>query len=168
MSDYDRTALIDFLAANPGIAPQLLKLLSLEDYKPAPVVVQVMVGDGTVRTTPATPLAEGLHPTDGSPAPPVVADANEENPVFITDLTQRGFDDNLAPELDRMLTMGVSRAEVAVWAKIRLRDAFRVKDGLYLMLIRSQSTFETEEAFRLSLERAINIWERQGAPENAG
>jgi hypothetical protein len=61
-----------------------------------------------------------------------------------------------------MLQLGMTREQVADWAKVRVRDAFRVKDSLYMILIRHQSTFESDEKFRLSLERAIDIWRVTG------
>lgn len=57
-----------------------------------------------------------------------------------------------------MLQLGMTKDQVADWAKMRVRDAFRIKDSLYMILIRYQSTFENDEQFRLSLERAIDIW----------
>lgn len=122
---------------------------------------------------PVTPPPSATQPVVAQPPPPVgiqqeptppppALETEPQSDIFVTNRTQRGFDADLAPELDRMLTLGWSRDQVAEWGKIRVRDAFRAKDSLYLILIRHQSTFEPEDRYRESIERAIENWRDRG------
>jgi hypothetical protein len=123
-----------------------------------PVIVQAPVPPAPVVVVPGMAPAQ---PTFTGP-PPSVLDDQSENEVFVTARAQHGFNVDLAPEMDRMLSLGLSREQVADWALKRLRDAFRTKDNLYMILIRYQSTFESDEKFRTILERAIDIWKQTG------
>lgn len=107
------------------------------------------------------PVAVPTPDANPPPLPPVLEGAGLSD-VFLTSRTQQGFLSDLAPEMDRMLSLGMTRPQVAEWAKIRLRDGFRHKDPLYMILIRHQSTFESDDLFRQGLERAIDVWRTQG------
>ena len=127
---------------------------------PAPAPVILMPGAVPPAPAPAPAPAPGpaapTGPTFSAPPPTTLTDFGSG--VFVTSRTQHGFDVDLAPEMTRMLQLGMTKDQVADWAKMRVRDAFRIKDSLYMILIRYQSTFENDEQFRLSLERAIDIW----------
>lgn len=175
-----RSAVIRLAADNPALRPHLLPLLTSPAAVGNPVVpvqqvVQAPAQPIIVQSPPAqAPVIvmqqmgqPGQQVSVGTPAPvytsmPPVAALDEGEGVFVTEATQQGFNKEFEPELTRMLQLGMTREQVANWAKTRLREGFKSKDSLYMILIRYQSTFESEVAYRLSLERAVDIWKVQG------
>ena len=127
---------------------------------PAPVVQVQPPANAPPPTPPMAAPAPVVDPLNRPSPPPPFADS-----VFVTNRAQKGFDTDLRPELERMIGR-MSRAQVAVWAKESVRDAFSSKDTLYLVLIRHQSTFESDDNYRLSLERAIDNWAAEGYGAN--
>ena len=76
--------------------------------------------------------------------------------------TRSGFDSDLLPELDRMVSNGMPRDQAAGQMIAQINDAFKQKTHLYNVLIRHQSTFETDDVFRGGLIKAIQVWMSEG------
>ena len=91
-----------------------------------------------------------------------VPETAEAPPAFgamlVTERTQKGFETDLVPEMNRMLASGKTREQVAQEVIAMLRESFSKKDALYNILIRHQSTFESDHAYRESLERLVGVW----------
>jgi hypothetical protein len=85
--------------------------------------------------------------------------------MFVTERTQRGFEADLLPEMNRLLESGWSRSDVADHMVQLIRQAFSSKNHLYNILIRHQATFEGDVEYRESLERLIGTWAGEGVPE---
>jgi hypothetical protein len=105
---------------------------------------------------PAAPATSPNTTTDQIPAlgeaPPALG------ALFVTERTQRGFEHDLLPEMERLLASGRSRQQVATEILAMIDVAFRQKDLLYNILIRHQSTFESDAVYRESLERLVQAW----------
>lgn len=155
----------------PTYAPGAMPVILQPAPAPAPVIFQsapspapvILMQPPTYSPPPpvaAPPAPVAVDPLNSPSPPPPFADS-----VFVTNRAQKGFDTDLRPELERMIGR-MSRAQVALWAKESVRDAFASKDTLYLVLIRHQSTFESDDNYRLSLERAVDNWAAEGYGAN--
>lgn len=146
------------VAPPPIVVPQP----AMYPMYPMPMPMVPMVAPVAAPVAPvAIPATQYIPPVSTPTTNPTVPGTPVDS-GFTTARTQRGFEADMAPEMQRMLSLDMSRDQVAEWAKIRLRDGFKQKDQLYLILIRHQSTFEGDDQFRLSIERCIDIWRTQG------
>jgi hypothetical protein len=102
---------------------------------------------------PAVPAAETTTQVPEEPAAPPPVGA-----LFVTERTQKGFEADLLPEMTRLVDSGMPREQVASDIVGMIRQSFTSKDHLYNILIRHQSTFETDEEYRNSLERLASAW----------
>jgi len=105
---------------------------------------------------PAPPAMSPNVTTDQIPAPGEASPAL--GALFVTERTQRGFEHDLLPEMERLLVSGRARPQVATEILAMIDVAFRQKDLLYNILIRHQSTFESDAVYRESLERLVQAW----------
>jgi hypothetical protein len=78
--------------------------------------------------------------------------------MFVTERTQRGFEHDLLPEMERMVASGATREQAGQEILGMIATAFRDKGLLYNILIRHQSTFESDAVYRESLERLVQAW----------
>jgi hypothetical protein len=78
--------------------------------------------------------------------------------LFVTERTQRGFEADLLPEMERLLASGQSVDQVANHILGLIRQAFTEKNHLYNILIRHQATFEGDADYRAGLERLVQAW----------
>ena len=60
--------------------------------------------------------------------------------------------------MDKLLNSGMTREQVARDMFHLVRDSFAKKDMLYNILIRYQSSFESNEAYLTNLESMIEAW----------
>jgi hypothetical protein len=135
----------------PAPAPAApIGLITSPIQAPAPVPVAVPV---------APPVAPALTPnqsTTGVPTPPQVTPPVSS--LLVPERTTHGFNSELAPEMDKLLNSGMSREQVARDMFHLVRDSFSKKDMLYNIMIRYQSSFESNEDYLSNLESLIEAW----------
>lgn len=112
--------------------------------------------------TPAMPVAP-VPPAVAPPAVtptqvPVAPSPAAVGALFVTERTQRGFEADLLPEMERLLASGQSVDQVANHILGLIRQAFTEKNHLYNILIRHQATFEGDADYRAGLERLVQAW----------
>ena len=107
---------------------------------PAPAVAQVPAAESVIQVPEAAP----------SPA--------AVGAMFVTERTQKGFEADLMPEMERLLSQGMGREQVAQYINGLIAEAFSIKNHLYNILIRHQATFEGDTEYRNSLERLVQAW----------
>ncbi|MDB4278139.1 hypothetical protein N9917_00915 [Deltaproteobacteria bacterium] len=168
-----RERLIGMLKASGGLTRQEEKVIRANTnvIQQAPIVVQqapIVITNGNPDDAPTSPL---LKPW-GMPAAPSTVSPNltqsqmpeevQAPPAFgvmlVTERTQRGFESDLVPEMERLLASGMTRLQVGEEVLLLLATSFSKKDMLYNILIRHQSTFESDDAYRQSLERLVGAW----------
>lgn len=141
----------------PAVAPQMVMM-------PAPGTIMVPAAPQVIIVQPGmqVPMVMTTPPQTAHPGVPVPPAATGDS-VFLTNLAQKGFDSDLAPEMNRMVAQGgMTRPEATAWAHAVVREAFATKNALYLVLIRHQSMFESDEVFQGALDRAIDNWASEG------
>lgn len=130
---------------NPRIRREVLAAVRAANntsvIQQAPIVIQqppIIVQQTTAPAEPAAPQAPGV--------------------LFVTERTQKGFEADLLPEMERLLSQGVSRQQVGAQITALLQQSFAAKDHLYNILIRHQSTFESDPDYLQGLERLVQAW----------
>jgi len=118
-----------------------------------PGIVQQMNPGVVIPTAPVVPPGQSVTqvPVEESGSAPFGA-------LLVTERTQKGFEADLLPEMTRMLGSGTTREQVAAEIRGLVAQAFTAKNHLYNILIRHQSTFETDEEYRSSLEKLVQAW----------
>jgi len=144
-------------------------------------------GPGAIQPAPAAPapIAEAQRPLNesalgetrtpsGAPAP--IAEAqrplNESalgetrtpsgdlsvSALGVPERAAHGFNAELLPEMDKLLAAGLGPVQVGrdMWDLVQ--GSFSRKDSLYNILIRYQSSFESNEEYLGNFERLIEAW----------
>lgn len=93
---------------------------------------------------------EGI-PGQAAPAAPVSA-------LGVPERAEHGFNAELVPEMQKLLAAGMSRPQVARDMLDLIKGSFAKKDSLYNILIRYQSSFESNEEYLENIERLIEAW----------
>lgn len=115
---------------------------------------------------PMAPPAPSPAPAPApAPTPTVVVEtpgsAVPTSPVgnmFVTEMTRKGFEADLLPQMERMHAEGMPRSQVGQTILQMIGEAFQRKDTLYNILIRHQSTFQGDADYRASLESLVGAW----------
>ena len=123
----------------------------------APAAAPSMITSPVVQQQPAPALTPNQSPV-GVSAPPATPGAGEVSSLFVPERTQRGFNTELLPELEKLHAQGVPKLEAAQELLKVLHTAFARKDMLYNILIQYQSSFENDGDFLGNLERLIESW----------
>lgn len=114
---------------------------------PAPVVA------------PVAPLAAPVGPNQSTIGiPEQVAPVAPVSGLFVPERAQKGFQSELYPEMQKLLGQGLTPEQVSSDMLVLLRDSFAKKDMLYNILIRYQSSFESNEDYQRNLENLIVAW----------
>jgi len=183
-----RGHILRLAAQNLALRPQLIEILKeaggiseqeLMDFLPSlapaaaaphavpPVVVQInnhQDAPGTTAPSVVLPAAPVVAPA------PVAAPAPEEpekapvSSMFVPERAQQGFNAELVPEMDKLVASGLPRDQVARDMLDLIQDSFTKKDSLFNILIRHQSSFESNEEYQMNMERMIEAW----ATSNSG
>ena len=111
----------------------------------------------------APPIAPGVVPAtpNGSPVgipAPTIAQNPAVSSLMVPERTERGFNQELLPELQRLTSQGLSKTQAAQELLKVVFSAFAKKDMLYNILIQYQSSFENDTDFLENLERMIAAW----------
>ena len=80
----------------------------------------------------------------------------------VPERAQRGFQDELLPELNRLSREGLDPIVAQAEVLKAVDSAFSRKDMLYNILIRYQSSFESDIEYKGNLERLIEAWSPGG------
>jgi hypothetical protein len=157
----------------PGVAPGQ-----------QPIVIQQVVHQGQPQTpaapvgiitsplapvapeAPAVPVAApaavpGAAPVSPNQSPIGVPEETPAAPVSALGVPERaahGFNAELLPEMQKLLAAGMSKAQVARDMLDLVKSSFAKKDSLYNILIRYQSSFESNEEYLENIERLIEAW----------
>lgn len=174
-----RSALYGLLG-EPTLEERILRL-AFENEGLRPVLLDVVRKGGGTTVIPQAPIVIQQAPIviqqapiviqNGQPPIPAapVAPAPQGVPMgLINERTRDGFDVELRPELERLLTTGLTREQAAGQLIEQVNAAFREKVHLYNVLIRHQSTFETDEVFREGLVKACQVWVSEAPADGRG
>jgi hypothetical protein len=158
--------------ANAGLIPG----------QPQPIVIQQVVNSGPplpagqpvgIITSPVLPVAPPAAPPPVPAPAPAVTSPNQSplgipgpgaapaapiSALFVPERAQHGFNAELVPEMNKLLASGMTKAQVARDMLTLLRSSFAKKDTLYNILIRYQSSFESNEEYLGNLESLIESW----------
>lgn len=143
-----------------------------------PIVIQQIVNQGPGGAVPiapqivnqgpgvAVPIAPQIPSGGGSLSPnksPLGIPENEKGPapvssLFVPERAQHGFNSELVPEMNKLLSAGMSKEQVARDMLSLIQSSFAKKDTLYNILIRYQSSFESNKEYLDNIERLIEAW----------
>ena len=138
--------------AESTLRSQVLRLAA-ENEELRPVMLGLLTRAGE-RLTPKEALLLSL-PT---------AEVQEEKPpasvssMFVPQRAEKGFNEELLPELTALQEKGLSRLEAARLVYGALETAFQKKDMLYNILIVYQSSFEGDSVFLSHLKKLVETW----------
>lgn len=168
-----RRALLRLAAEHPDMRSDLVRILRADAQAPAamavPMAMPMMVMPVMTPMMPMMPMAMPAPAPPPAPVKTVVVhtDAEPETPVpaaiGVPDRARQGFEVDLLPEMERLVAGGVSRQRVARHILGLIAEAFEKKNHLYNILIRSQSSFEGDGAYRRDLERLVEAWTTSNA-----
>ena len=135
--------------------------------RPAPIIVKqapIIVNDGgntvsqpqVIQNPPGSldpfPANSSVTGVPKTQAPPMISN------LMSAEKAQNGFRIELQPELERLLSLGMTREEAARELTDVVEKAFQNKDMLYNILIRYQSSFEGDSRYLESLTSLIGTW----------
>lgn len=127
-----------------------------------PVIVQQDVGVPAAPAPVPVVAPPPLPPPPPAASPPVVVEpvvpSSPVGTMFVTEMTRKGFEADLLPQLNRMHTEGMPREQAGQIILQMIDEAFKRKDALYNILIRHQSMFQGDEDYRASLESLVRAW----------
>ena len=127
-----------------------------------PIIVQQEMPAATAAPVPEAPPTAVVPQIPSVPQPPQSATEPESSSppaaLFVTERTQKGFEADLLPEMERLLSEGMAREAVATYIRGLIAQAFTSKNHLYNILIRHQATFEGDAEYKESLERLVQAW----------
>ena len=136
-----------------GLPPMVLPIPALAPPMVAPVPIPVV--------PPATPLAD----VSPNASPTGVPEDTEPAPVAVMGVperAQKGFEAELLPELNRLAESGVDPLAAQTEVLNAVDVAFTQKDMLYNILIRYQSSFESDAEYKANIEKLIEAWSAGG------
>ena len=108
--------------------------------------------------TPA-PAPKALTPNQSPSGVP--GTSSVEAPVsslFVPERAQQGFNAELVPEMNKLVASGIPVAQVVQEMLTLIEGSFAQKDSLYNILIRYQSSFESNAEYLTNIERMIEAW----------
>jgi pyruvate/2-oxoglutarate dehydrogenase complex dihydrolipoamide acyltransferase (E2) component len=138
----------DTSGQNPPVAPA------------APVVQQVVPAQApAAQTSPGQGVVIQQVFNNGAPAPQAPAPTTPApSALTVPERAEHGFQVEIVPEMDKLLASGMSREQVGRDMLSLIQDSFAKKDTLYNILIRYQSSFESNEEYQENLARLIESW----------
>jgi hypothetical protein len=169
-----RKRLSGVLRASGGLTRQeeaALRQANTSVIQQAPIVIQqapIVVQNGEAVDSAVPPMLTAIPPVATPPMESAnntvtqTPEALQAPPAFsamlVTERTQKGFETDLVPEMERLHALGKSRQAVGQEVVELIQKSFSKKDLFYNILIRHQSTFESDAAYRESLERLVGVW----------
>jgi len=129
-----------------------------------PIVIQQIVnqGPGAIQPAPAAPapIAEAQRPLNESALGETRTPSGDllVSALGVPERAAHGFNAELLPEMDKLLAAGLGPVQVGrdMWDLVQ--GSFSRKDSLYNILIRYQSSFESNEEYLGNFERLIEAW----------
>ena len=126
----------------------------------APVVQQVVPAQApATQTSPGQGVVIQQVFNNGAPVPQAPAPAAPApSALTVPERAEHGFQVEVVPEMDKLLAAGMSKEQVGRDMLGLIQDSFAKKDTLYNILIRYQSSFESNEEYQENLVRLIESW----------
>lgn len=129
-----------------------------------PIVIQQIVnqGPGAIQPAPAAPapIAEAPRPLNESALGETRTPSGDlsVSALGVPERAAHGFNAELVPEMEKLLAAGLGPVQVGrdMWDLVK--GSFSRKDSLYNILIRYQSSFESNEEYLGNFERLIEAW----------
>ena len=173
LTPEEQTALQGANNGGTSVIPIVIQAPPAAPVQQAPIIVQQTAPGAApaapmmVPVTPDATTPWGMPAAPGTVSPNLTTDQTPGAPesagpptaaLLVTERTQKGFESDLKPELVRLHAEGLTREQSGSEILTLIQRAFTRKDLLYNILIRHQSTFETDAEYRESLERLVQAW----------
>lgn len=154
--------------AAPGQQPIVIQQV-VHQGQPQPVAAPVgIITSPLAPVAPEAPAVPVAAPpaVPGAPVPPNqsaigVPEDTPAAPVSALGVPERaahGFNAELLPEMQKLQAAGMAKPQVARDMLDLVKSSFAKKDSLYNILIRYQSSFESNEEYLENIERLIEAW----------